>query len=79
MSTPSSDFRFGQARSTERGVELIVPHQRALQVAHLDEGVVTISVIETGRDSIVFTLSRAQADALALLLAGHDRGRPPLT
>jgi hypothetical protein len=69
MNTPPSGFQFGQARTTERGIEKIVPHQQALQVSYPDDSCVAISVVETGRNSIVFKLDLTQAQHLAALLA----------
>jgi hypothetical protein len=61
-------FQAATVRVTGYGLERIVPHQQSLQVNRLANGVVVVSYVETGRDTVMFELTPQQAAELASLL-----------
>lgn len=67
MTTPNCDFKFGRIAQNERGISRILPFQEAINVSHVGESV-TVSIIRTGCESLLFQMSRDDAAHLAGLL-----------
>lgn len=65
MIDPAQKFK---TTSLDCGIQRIVPHQHSIQVSHVASGHVVINYIESGRETVHFSLTKEQAAAFAALI-----------